>query len=117
MISYVRIPYSSCHLKKVQTRPIYIPITLFDNLNRIQKPTVYDTILDFTPEDVTVKSFCNGLVCCRHVYPSKSTIYDCNSIRKAYVSLNYVISRRYALAFDLRKGSMEVTIEFKLVSI
>ncbi|KAF4348725.1 hypothetical protein G4B88_000539 [Cannabis sativa] len=78
-------------------------------------------IFDFLPEDVVVLSSCHGLICCRSCFPTQDpTIYICNPLNKEMTKLSWnslgndsIIS----LAFDPSQNSIDISTEFKLVTV
>ncbi|XP_059592534.1 F-box protein At5g49610 isoform X2 [Vitis vinifera] len=59
----------------------YIPATM-------EGTQVQQTIFSFLPEDVVILGSCNGLVCCRSVFPSPDpSIFVCNPSNKQWIRL------------------------------
>ncbi|KAL2943069.1 hypothetical protein RDABS01_031417 [Bienertia sinuspersici] len=103
--------YSDIDVEKLS----YIPI-------RAKETKIYQNVLDFLPEKVTILGSSNGLICCRSCIPSPDpTIYICNPVNKQWMNVKWdrILKRDY-IAFSYNpacNSSATSTIGYKLVRV
>ncbi|KAL5547417.1 hypothetical protein UlMin_002648 [Ulmus minor] len=82
---------------------------------------LHTRVFDFLPEDVVILSSCNGLVCCRSLFPSDDpSIYICNPLNKEWSRMRVATLDHdtiIALAFDAFENPIKVSTNFKMVRI
>ncbi|XP_043711755.1 F-box protein At5g49610-like [Telopea speciosissima] len=92
----------------------YLPVGM-------EQTVLQNTILDFLPEKVVLKSSSNGLICCRSCFPAEDpVIYVCNPSIKEWVKLNWAKPDKkdsLALSFNPLSHPVDICKEFKVVSI
>lgn len=92
----------------------YIPATM-------EGTQVQQTIFSFLPEDVVILGSCNGLVCCRSVFPSPDpSIFVCNPSNKQWIRLLETTPDKessYGLAFNPFQSLIDMPTNFKVVRV
>ncbi|XP_056693001.1 putative F-box/kelch-repeat protein At3g17570 isoform X2 [Spinacia oleracea] len=93
----------------------YIPI-------RAKETRIYQNVLEFLPEKVTVLGSSNGLICCRSCLPSPDPlIYICNPASKKWVHVKWDrINMKDYIAFSFEPSStstLNPRTDYKLVRV
>ncbi|XP_021729663.1 putative F-box/kelch-repeat protein At3g17570 [Chenopodium quinoa] len=93
----------------------YIPI-------KAKETKIYQNILEFLPEKVTILGSSNGLVCCRSCIPSPDPlIYICNPVSKKWMTVKWDrINRKDYIAFSFEPSStssMNENTDYNLVRV
>lgn len=93
----------------------YIPIGA-------EEPRIYQNVLEFLPEKVTILGSSNGLICCRSCIPSPDPlIYICNPVNKQWMNVKWDrVNRRDYIAFSFEPSSdsaLNASTSYKLVRI
>ncbi|XP_074287144.1 F-box protein At5g49610-like isoform X2 [Silene latifolia] len=106
-----RYEYSEVDVDKL----CYIPLA-------VQKTKIYQNVLDFLPEKVTILASSNGLICCRSCNPSADPfLYVCNPANKEFVKLKWDnFQRRDQIAFSFEPHStslINAARDYKLVKV
>lgn len=88
----------------------------------VLRQKVLHNVFSFLPEDVTVQSVANGLVCCRSLLPCHDPyIYVCNPVNKEWVTFrcDSPVNRlnTFALAFDPVQDFIHNSTHFKVVRV
>ena len=87
---------------------------------RMENTQLKQTIFSFLPEDVVVLGSCNGLVCCRSVFPSPfPSIIICNPSNKQWIRLQKTRPDKessYGLAFNPSQSDRDMA-NFKVVRV